>query len=126
MIITSQYDSWLIYNGTEIGCVTDGKVGKTLTNCSSSDFILIEKNRRILLDFLDMWAREDSKNSVWAISCSTHMYLQFDDFYDSPNQKVPGVTGYKLREAVEKFVLEGEKIYMVDDVAWPGNALCAY
>lgn len=54
------------------------------------------------------------------------MYLQFDDFYDSPNQMVPGETGYTIREAVEKFVLEGERIYLVDDVAWPGNTRCAY
>jgi hypothetical protein len=31
MLITSQYDSWVIYNGTDIDCVIDGKAGKTLT-----------------------------------------------------------------------------------------------
>ncbi len=36
LLIGSQYDSWFIYNGTEINCVTDGMEGKTLTLCSSS------------------------------------------------------------------------------------------
>jgi hypothetical protein len=54
------------------------------------------------------------------------MYVQFNDFYDSPNQKVPGETGYTLREAVERFVFEEKRIYMVDSVAWPGNTPCAY
>jgi hypothetical protein len=34
LIITSQYDSWFIYNGSEINCVTEGKHGKTLANCT--------------------------------------------------------------------------------------------
>jgi hypothetical protein len=85
---------------------------------------LIEKNRKVLLDWLDQFGQV-SRNSVWAISCSTHMYIQYDDFYDSPNQRVPGGSGYTARTAIEKFVFEGERFYLVD-VAWPGNTACAY
>lgn len=85
----------------------------------------IEKTRQSLLDFIEMWGKS-TKNSVWTISCSTHMYLQYDNFYDSPNQKIPGDTGLTLREAVEKFVFDGERIFIVDSVAWPGNKRCAY
>jgi hypothetical protein len=125
LLISSQYDSWFIYNGTEINCVIDGKEGKTLANCSSSEIANIENNRKALLNFFGLFGQL-SRNSIWAISCSNHMYTQYDKFYDSPNQKVPGQTGDTIRAAVERFVLNGERVALVDNVAWPGNAACAY
>lgn len=73
LLINSQYDSWFIYNGTEIACLTDGTTGKTLKECSSSDKANIENNRKPLLNFFNLFSQL-SRNSVWAISCSGHMY----------------------------------------------------
>lgn len=54
------------------------------------------------------------------------MYAQFDTLYDSTNLKVPGQSGETIRTAVERFVLDGERVSSVDGVAWPNNAACAY
>lgn len=37
LLINSAYDSWAISNIIDIKCLTDGKSGKTLSNCSISD-----------------------------------------------------------------------------------------
>lgn len=39
---------------------------------------------------------------------------------------MPGVSGITVRDAVERFALDGERISAIDDVKWPGNAPCAY
>lgn len=41
LLVNSQYDAWSIYNGSEIRCVTQGKTGKTLSECSCSEMALI-------------------------------------------------------------------------------------
>lgn len=125
LLINSQYDSWFIYNGSEITCVSEGSWGKTLKECSSSELSNIETNRKSLLNFFHLFGQL-SRNSIWAISCSGHMYAQFDTLYDSTNLKVPGQSGETIRTAVERFVLDGERVSSVDGVAWPNNAACAY
>lgn len=125
LLVNSQYDSWFIYNGTEITCVTEGTAGKTLKECSSSDLANIENNRKSLLNFFSLFGQL-SRNSIWAISCSGHMYTDFDKLYDSSSLKVPGQTGETIRTAVERFVLNGERVSSVDGVSWPNNAACAY
>ena len=49
-----------------------------------------------------------------------------DAFYDNPAQKVPEETGETVRTAVERFVLDKERVSTLDQVAWPGNGACAY
>lgn len=67
----------------------------------------------------------NSDLSVWSIACSQHVYAFYDDFYDSPKQKIPTTNGKTVREAVEAFVLYDQKSINIDEVAWPGNTGCA-
>ncbi len=66
-----------------------------------------------------------SKNGVWTISCSTHDYAVFNDFYDVDVQKVPETTGETVKSAIERFVLNGERVTSVDQKPWPSNSACA-
>lgn len=65
-------------------------------------------------------------HNIWSISCSWHATALFDDFYESPLQKVPMETGYTMQEAVYQFVFEGKKVIELDLNSWPSNTPCAY
>jgi hypothetical protein len=124
LLINSQYDSWAIRNILDVTCLADGKNGKTLSGCSSGDLSNIEVYRKSYLNFVSFF-HQLSRNAVWSISCSNHVYTPFDAFYDVPAQKVPEESGETVRSAVERFVLGGERVYSLDQVAWPGNSACA-
>jgi hypothetical protein len=66
-----------------------------------------------------------SKNSIWTIACSQHVYAVWGEFYDAPAQKIPESSGMTVRNAIERFVLEGERINLVDQGPWPANSACA-
>ena len=64
-------------------------------------------------------------HSIWSISCSYHGYTLQNKMYDSPNQKAPGDKGITCKEAVDKFVIKGEKVFNADFLPWPNNKACA-
>ncbi len=65
-------------------------------------------------------------HSLWSSSCSWHAEMMNKTIYDSDLQRVPAVTGLKMREAVENFVFNGSRINNVDYKPWPSNEPCAY
>lgn len=81
LLINSQYDSWAIKNVLDIDCLKDGKSGKSLADCNTSEISNIEVYRRLYLNFLSQFV-QFSKNGVWTISCSTHVYAVYNSFYD--------------------------------------------
>lgn len=46
----------------------------------------------------------ERKNSAWTIGCSQHVYTPLKQYFDSPNQKVPSLTGLTIKQAIYKFV----------------------
>lgn len=67
-----------------------------------------------------------SKNNVWSIACSWHVYAVWGEYYENPKQKVPESTGETVRDVVEKFVFSPlERINVVDKGPWPANGGCA-
>lgn len=92
LLINSQYDSWAIHNIIETTCLTDGKSGKTLSSCSSGQLANIEVYRRAYLNFLSLFV-QISKNAVWTISCSNHVYTPLNNYYNADSQRVPESTG---------------------------------
>lgn len=67
-----------------------------------------------------------SKNNIWSIACSNHVYACLDNFYDVNEQRVPGNIGNKVRDAIRKFVFDKTRIVDIDAEAWPANNPCAY
>jgi hypothetical protein len=97
----------------------------SLTSCSTSDLANIEVYRKSYLNFLNLFIQL-SKNSLWTISCANHVYTPLANFYDVSSQKVPEETGETVRTAVERFVINGERVASVDQKPWPSNNACAY
>lgn len=124
LLINSQYDAVAIPDILDIDCFKNGTSGMTLDGCSPSQLANIEVYRKAYLNFITNFMHF-SKNNVWTIACAQHVYAVWGEFYDTPAQRVPGQTGLTVREAVEKFVLEGERINLVDQGPWPNNTACA-
>ena len=57
-------------------------------------------------------------------SCRIQFCYTFNNFYESPLQRVPQ-GGNSMQHAVEAFVLRGEKVVDIDVEAWPANTPCA-
>jgi hypothetical protein len=53
-------------------------------------------------------------HNVWNIACSWHAVALYDEFYESPLQKVPMETGFTMQEAIYKYVFEGKKVLDID------------
>ena len=83
MLINSQYDPEAIVNHLDIPCPKKGVSGMTLTDCNSSQMANIEVYRKSYLNFITNFLHL-SKNSVWTISCSEHVYAVWGEFYDVP------------------------------------------
>ena len=124
MLINSQYDSEAIPDILDIKCITNGTQGQTLAACTPADLANIEVYRKAYLAFVNNFMLF-SKNSVWTIACSHHVYGVWGEFYDSAAQKVPESSGMTVREAVERFVLGGERVNRQDAGPWPANSGCA-
>lgn len=123
MVINSEYD--------EVGletlgfkCLKNTPTGKTLSNCSSNELELIEAYRKEYYDFINFYM-QFSKNNVWTISCCSHSYACYGERYDVPEQRVPGVTGLTVKEAIDRFVFEDARVASIDTVSWPNNQPCA-
>jgi hypothetical protein len=84
----------------------------------------IEVYRKSYLNFLSNFL-QFSWHSVWTISCSQHVYAAYGNFYDVSEEKVPETTGFTVKDAIERFVLNNERIASVDQQPWPSNSACA-
>ena len=73
LLIASQYDSEAIPGLLNIDCLTDGTTGKTLKNCNANQMANIEEYRKVFLRFMENFLHF-SKNNVWTIACSQHVY----------------------------------------------------
>lgn len=73
LLINSQYDSAAISDILDIKCLKNGTSGKTLSGCSSNDMSNIEVYRKTYLNFITNFMHF-SKNNVWTIACSQHVY----------------------------------------------------
>jgi hypothetical protein len=82
LLINSQYDSWALQHIIDAKCLTDGKQGKSLASCSPSELSNIEVYRKLYLNFISYFIQL-TRNGVWSISCSQHVYASFSEFYNS-------------------------------------------
>jgi len=46
--------------------------------------------------------------------------------YNVDEQKIPMRIGLTVKDAIDKFVFENERISSIDKVNWPNNVPCAY
>jgi hypothetical protein len=60
----------------------------------------IEAYRSTYKEVLNNFRGVNQDLSVWSISCSNHVYAFYDNFYDSPYQKIPTNSGKTVREAI--------------------------
>ena len=99
LLIGSQYDSEAIPDILDIKCLSDGSSGKTLINCNGNQMSNIEVYRENYLNFINNFMHF-SKNNVWSIACSWHVYAIWGEYYDNPQQKIPEKTGETVRNVV--------------------------
>lgn len=62
---------------------------------------------------------------IWTIDCSFHAILTFDEYYESPNFKVPMASGRTMQEAIYYWISKGTEIIEIDYVGWPHNNPCS-
>lgn len=55
-----------------------------------------------------------TKNSLWAIACSGHGYGASDSHYENSKERVPEDKGLTVRDAVDRFVFNNERIQSID------------
>lgn len=99
LLVNSQYDSYAIPFSLNINCLKPGTSGSTLSACNTSEIANIEVYRKAYLNFINNFL-QFSRNSVWTISCSKHVYAVYDDFWESDAQRIPGSSGMSVRKAV--------------------------
>lgn len=66
-----------------------------------------------------------SRNSVWTISCCAHSFACYEERYENNLVKIPAVEGLTVKDAVEGFVFDDQRISSIDQVPWPYNVPCA-
>ena len=86
---------------------------------------LIENYRSSFKEVLTQLVATNPESSIWAISCSFHVYASINGLYDSPTEKVPMGVGSTARQAVEQFVMEGKRVIIYDTEPWPHNQPCS-
>ena len=85
----------------------------------------IEDYRQAYRDLLYRWITKNQYVSVWSIACSQHVYAAYNDFYDSPHQKIPALTGKTVKDAINSYVFENKLTIIYDEDGWPSNTGCA-
>ena len=73
LLINSQYDSEAIPDLLDIHCLTNATTGKSLKNCNANEMANIEEYRKVYLSFVKSYLLF-SKNNIWTIACSQHVY----------------------------------------------------
>ena len=125
LVINSEYDE-VGLEDMGITCFSGAKSkGKSFKNCNATEMGWIEAYRSAYMKFVENFLHFSTSN-IWTIACCAHSYACYGWRYDVPEQKVPGDTGATVREAIDRFVFNDERVVMVDRVDWPNNAPCAY
>lgn len=124
LFLQSAYDHYIIRYGGNIRCLAEGSSGYSLEGCDVKDLKIIEGYRDYYMNYLKRITLLG--HNVWSIACSWHAVMLFDDFYESPLQKVPMESGSTMQEAIFKYVFEGTKVIDIDLSPWPSNTPCAY
>jgi hypothetical protein len=88
------------------------------------DLKIIEDYRQYYMEYLKKVT--NLGHNVWSIACSWHAVVFFDNFYQSPLQKVPMENGLTMQEAIYQYVFAGNKVLNIDVQPWPSNTPCAY
>lgn len=122
LFIQSSYDQYIIQFNLGLKCISFGISGYSLDHCDLADMAYIEAYRSVYMNFLPELLKRG--HNIWSISCSWHANIAFNNFYESPLQRVPQ-GGNSMQHAVEAFVLRGEKVVDIDVEAWPANTPCA-
>ena len=124
MFLNSEYDSIALEDTLNITCLKKTPTGKTPVNCSESTILVIQDYRR---EWMKIVAQLTSQNhSIWTIACCYHSYACWGDYYNNQSQKVPGVTGSTVAEAIDSFVFKDQRVVLVDADPWPSNKPCAF
>lgn len=129
LIINSQYDSYIIKNIMQQDCLRDGLTMKTLSSCGVKQLFHIERYRKRYLAMINGFLQINPTSSIWSIPCSEHVVASKNDFYNNARLAVPGLGDTHrstIRQAVQKFVFQNERIISFDLVPWPYNWRCAY
>ena len=122
MAISSEYDTWAINNTLGFDCLKLGSSGWTLSDCKQSEMTYIETYRAKFKTYISYFLNIE-KNSAWTIGCSNHVYPIYDMFYNDEKEEVKGI---KLKDALERFVFNEERVIEVESEPWPANTGCAY
>ena len=75
--------------------MVEGVSGFSLENCDSFTMSVIEGYRTYYMAFLQKLLNKG--HNIWTISCAWHATAIFDDFYESPLQKVPYLKGFTMQ-----------------------------
>lgn len=110
LVINSEYDSWSIPNILRIKCLSNGTSGFTLASCTFDQLQQIEQYRTFYKQTLAGFRAANPALSIWSIACSNHVYAFFDQFYNSPSQRIPAVTGRTVKDVVEEYVLAEHQV----------------
>lgn len=124
LFLQSAYDHYIILFGGGIRCLTEGVSGYSLADCAETDLRVVEDYRQYYMNYLQRIT--SLGHNVWSIACSWHAVALFDNFYESPLQKVPMESGSTMQEAIYRYVFAGGKVVDIDLLPWPSNAPCAY
>ena len=81
----------------------------------------IERYHQKFRDIMEYYTMV-SRHSAWTIGCSNHGYTFEDQDYNNPKQAVNGMT---VKQAVESFVFENQRIMQLEQNDWPANTGCA-
>ena len=85
----------------------------------------IEKNadlRRTAISNMNQFSRF----SLWSTACSKHCWIPFKNAWENDKETVPMESEHTVRDAVERFVFNQQRVTYGDEVKWPGNKPCAY
>ena len=121
LIIQSPYDEWGLGYQVEATCYSGMHPPYSLQNCNKTAIEDIEKYRRTAIQAIYKIKGNRKNVGVWGPACVQHGFLDEKSFKNQ-SYKVPTDTGYKLYDAVTKFVEDPENApWLLDEGLWPSN-----
>ena len=120
-IMMSHYDIWGINQIMGLKCAPYTNPAN-LQDCGFIERIRIWLYRQELELRMNQF-RLYKKNSIWAISCSFHSFLKFQDATINDDYRVPARTGITIVEGLERF-LKGKRTIAIDRAKYPNNRAC--